>query len=99
MPIPDSEQARKELVRKALEARAPAYYRKLKMAGQLDAVLAERADLMEQTYETIAEQAMSVDESLPYLERVGSLNNALSRAAEVAIAQATEFPSEEPTTE
>jgi hypothetical protein len=100
MPIPDTEEGRKKLVLRAMRALAPEYLRRLEAAGELEAVLAERAELMVEVEDTLADQALNDEpQHLPYLERVGWINNAMSRAAEVAIAEATEFPSEEPSTE
>jgi pyrrolidone-carboxylate peptidase len=96
MRLPVTYAKQRELVEKALQQQAPRLYLRLKRDDALEAFLKERVGLMNETFETLADQAgeKAARSPLPYLQGVQQHNQELSAAAEAAIAQAVEFEPE-----
>lgn len=98
MYVPESAKDRKRMVEQAVLAKAPKLHARLKASGELEAVLEERAALMYEVRDTLsdtaAERAATSGDDLPWMERISRHQQEDNAAAEVAIAQATEFPIE-----
>ena len=79
--------------------RAPSMYERLKADGTLQQVVAEREDAARQSYLDVVSLMPASEQSriqeLPYLEQVAALEARSRAAAETAIEQALEFPSED----
>ena len=87
-----------EMIAQAMEAKAPALYRRLRTDGTLAQVVAEREDAARQSFHDANSLMPAAEQTriqnLPYLEGVQALHQRSKAAAEVAIAQAIEFPRE-----
>ena len=87
-----------DMIAQAMEAKAPALYRRLRTDGTLAQVVAEREDAARQSFHDANSLMPAAEQTriqnLPYLEGVQALHQRSKAAAEVAIAQATEFPRE-----
>ena len=86
------------MIARAMQDRAPKMFHSLQVSGELSKVIAERADQAEETYEEMYDQAKDkvLTSKMDYLESVQALTMAHREAEEIALAQATEFESEEP---
>ena len=87
-----------DMIAQAMEAKAPALYRRLQKNGTLVEVVVERADAALQSYQDATNLMPAAEQTriqnLPYLEGVQALQQRSKAATEVAIAQAIEFPRE-----
>lgn len=94
------------MIETAMLDRAPAMHQELKRAGTLTQVLRQRAEEARETFETMMDAALTENSklrpTLNLMEGAADLTQRRDSAAEIAIAQATEFgesqPTEEPTT-
>ena len=82
------------LIAQAMKDNAPTMYRDLLAQQKLRAVLRERAEQAEQSFDQAMSQERTKALSGPmgYQESVSSLTQGRDRAARIAIAQAVEFP-------
>ena len=91
----------RQMIEEAMQERAPSMYAHLKADGTLAQVVAEREDAARQSYldavALIPKDEQNRIQDLPYLEQVHQREARNRAAAETAIAQALEFPSESST--
>jgi len=89
----------RQMIEEAMQERAPSMYERLKADGTLQQVVAEREDAARQSYldavSLIPKDEQSRIQELPYLEQVHQREARNRAAAETAIEQALEFPSED----
>ena len=87
-----------QMIEEAMQELAPSMYERLKADGTLQQVVAEREDAARQSYLDVVSLMPASEQSriqeLPYLEQVAALEARSRAAAETAIEQALEFPSE-----
>jgi hypothetical protein len=87
-----------KIIDQAMQDQAPAMHARLKKSGLLQADLQERATVATESYlEAVGQEPwedLMARQKLPHLEQIGEMQRKERTAAEIALAQATEFPSE-----
>lgn len=89
------------MIEQAMEVRAPVMHRRLKANGRLQAELADRADVAQETYDLTIGAPDSLyrrateDPGQDPLRKQAMFNQATSAATEQALAVAMEFPEED----
>lgn len=84
------------IYKQAMKDRAPELYRSLKASGRLERE-AERAEdeVLQQIQDAYLDNRAKGND-LPFMEKLQFLNNVRKTAEEIALAQITEFPQDDP---
>lgn len=93
--------ALREIVEQAMQDKAPQMYARLKADGSLRDEISRRMDEAQESYRqaiwTESKESVLARQKLPPMEQIQERTMQQRAAAEEAIAQATEFPSESET--
>jgi hypothetical protein len=85
------------MIEQAMQDQAPAMHARLKQSGLLAIEIADRAQMARESYleavYTESKEDVLTRQRLPHLEQIGEMQRKERTAAEIALAQATEFPS------
>lgn len=86
------------MIELAMQEKAPQMYSRLKASGMLEREISDRAQVAKDSYLEAISMEKKEDalarQKLPPLEQIGLRDRQKRAAAEVALDQATEFPSE-----
>lgn len=88
----------REMIYLEMQENAPRMYVRLKKEGTLEAEVNQRVNLAKESYLAAvgqeSKEAVTARQKLPPLEQIAERKMEQATAAQVALAQATEFPSE-----
>lgn len=91
------------MIEQAMMDRAPQMHREMQEAGTLAQEISQRAEAARETFETMMDAALTENNklrpTLNLMEGAADLTQRRDSAAEIAIAQATEFAESQPTEE
>lgn len=92
-----NQQTLEPIIRQAMQDRAPTMYQELMRSQALSMAVETRAKAAIETYSLLVERAKDeiLSSQMGYQESVQAQNQAMLAAREAAIAEATDFPTEE----